>query len=71
MYTIRLYYRRGKNVWKLCFLNTEEMPDKWAEKLCKYSINREETIRKKGYQIALEQGFDISQTAEQIIELYQ
>lgn len=53
------------------FWNIEEKPDEWAKKLCEFNMNFEEKFRKKGYQTALEKGFDISYTTEQIMKLYE
>ncbi len=52
------------------FWSIEEKPDEWAERLYQWKAGLHEEIRKKGYQAAWEQGFDISRTAERILQLY-
>lgn len=52
------------------FWSIEEKPDVWADRLHFWKSGFNEENRKRGYRSALEQGFDISQTAERMLQLY-
>lgn len=53
------------------FWNIEDNPGDWAERLSNCNIgNYVKEKREQGYEIAVQRGYDISQTAETVFQLY-
>lgn len=55
---------------KCNFWSIDNGAEEWAKKLSVYNAELETKVRKKGYQIAIDGGFDIAETAKKMFQLY-